>query len=67
MTYHQASTLYLQRYERTIKDCWIADLKRFYGKTSRVATNRIGNTIKNPCPERIWSKLEKILKELRMI
>ena len=35
----------------TVKTCWIADVKRKYGKTRRVAPNRLDPLLaKYPCP-----------------
>ena len=67
MTYSQAQTLYKKRYGKTVKTCWIADVKRKHGKTSRKAHNRSGNKPMYPCPDDIFDNLEKVLKELRMI
>lgn len=67
MIYSQAQTIFRKRYGKTVKTCWIADIKNQHGKTSRNAPNRIGKKPKYPCPDDIRLKLEKILKELRMI
>ena len=66
MTYSQARKIYAERFGNTIKDSWIAEILRFYGKTTRKAPNRVRRT-KNPCPKKIRKNLKKILKELDMI
>ena len=67
MTYHQAQKIYKKRYRKTVKTCWIADIKSKHGKTTRKAPNRISKKPKYPCPDDVHPKLEKILKELGMI
>ena len=67
MTYQQASNVYKKRYGRTVKTCWIADVKRKHKKTKHKSWNRIGIKPKYPCPDSVFPKLEKILKELKMI
>ena len=67
MTYEKAQLIYRKRYGKTIKTCWIADVKRKHGKTNHKAPNRIGNKPKYPCPNNVFKDLEKILKELKMI
>lgn len=67
MTYKQASNIYKKRQGKTVKSCWIADVKRKHGKIKRQSWNRIGTKPKYPCPDDIFLKLEKILKELNMV
>ena len=67
MTYAKAQEIYKKRHHRTVKSCWIADIKRRHGKTKYRAWNRIGTNPKYPCPENIWPELEKIPAELYMI
>lgn len=67
VTYEKAQIIYKKRYRRTVKTCWIADIKRKHGKTKCQSWNRIGTKPKYPCPTDIFPKLEKILKELQMI
>jgi hypothetical protein len=60
MTYKNIQLLFKNEFNRTIKTCWIADVKRELGLTTRVSKNRINqNTVKYPCPEneiKIWLK-----------
>jgi len=66
-TYKEAQISYKKRYSGTVKTCWIADIRSKHGRTARKAINRIGKKPKYPCPDNIRPKLEKILKELKMI
>jgi hypothetical protein len=63
MTYKKIQELYKKEFNRTIKTCWIADVKRELGLTTRTSGNRISETsVKYPCPNgeiRVW--LRKIL------
>jgi len=47
-----------------IQDCWIAEIKRFHGTTRK---SWHSGKYEKECPKEIWSKLEGILKELKMI
>jgi len=67
MTYEQIQTECRQRYDRTVKTCWIADVKRKHGKTTRIAPNRAGAIPQEPCPPHIFPKLEALMKELGVI
>ena len=67
MTYDKAQLIYKKRHGIIAKSCWIADVKRKHGKTTRKSWNRIGKNPKYPCPNDVFLKLGKILKELQMI
>ena len=67
VTYEKAQIIYKKRHGKIVKTCWIADVKRKYGKTKHQSWNRIGKKPKHPCPVNILPNLEKILKELHMI
>ena len=67
VTYKKAQMLYKERYGKTIKTCWIADVLSKHKKTKRKASNRLGTEPKYPCPDNVLLKLEKILRELNMI
>jgi len=62
MNYKAIQIAYRQRYKRTVKTCWIAEVKRKHGKTTRVAPNRKGEP-KVKCPEYILPKLEALMEE----
>lgn len=52
MTYKEIQTKAKKELGRTIKSCWIADVKRKLGLTTRKAHNRISDEkVKYPCPE----------------
>lgn len=65
MTYKNIQQLYKDQFNKTIKTCWIADVKRELGLTTRILKNRISNkTVKYPCPDgeiKIW--LREILTQ----
>ena len=67
-SYRQVQEAYSRRHGRTVKTCWIADVKRKHGKTVRQAHNRIDPAEpKYPCPDDIYPKLEKVMRDLGMI
>lgn len=52
MTYKEIKNKAKEDLGITIKTCWIADVKRELGLTSRLAYNRITeDKVKYPCPE----------------
>nr|WP_298931001.1 hypothetical protein [uncultured Allomuricauda sp.] len=52
MTYKDIQDKAKEELGRSIKTCWIADVKRELGLTHKVANNRISKTrVKYPCPE----------------
>lgn len=65
MKYKTIQILFKNEFNKTIKTCWIADVKRELGLTTRISKNRINqNTVKYPCPEneiKIW--LRNILSQ----
>lgn len=66
MTYEEAIELYQKRHKHpAIQTCWIAEIKRHHGTTTRKAWN--SDKQKKRCPPDVWPNLEKILKELGMI
>lgn len=58
MTYKTIQELYKNQFNKTIKTCWIADVKRELGLTTRISKNRISKDyVKYPCPNeeiKIW-------------
>ncbi len=58
-------SLFKTEFNKTIKTCWIADVKRELGLTKRVSANRINqNSVKYPCPDNeIRNWISKILSE----
>ena len=65
MTYKTIQILFKTEFNKTIKTCWIADVKRELKLTKRVSANRINqNSVKYPCPNnetKYW--LRKILSK----
>jgi len=66
MGYKEAQQLYKKKYGITAKTSWIAQVLSDHGKTSGPAHSRKGD-YKYPCPPANRSKVEKVLKELKMI
>jgi len=62
MTYKEIERLYKKRYNKVIKSCWIADVKRKMGLKVRKAYNRKTKNISNKCPEHIIKNLSLIIK-----
>jgi len=59
---------YKRQYGRTVKTCWIADVKRKVGLPTKVSNRRINpNEIANPCPESIRPNLEPIIEKVYTI
>ena len=50
-TYKEIQKYTKEKYNLSVKSCWIADIKNEYGLTTRQAPNRINESIRtNPCP-----------------
>ena len=63
MTYSKIQTMYKLKYGKTVKTCWIADIKREMKLTTRISFNRIDKEkVKYPCPEEIRENLSEIIK-----
>lgn len=67
MTYNSVQETYRQRHCKTVKTCWIADIKREFSATTREAWNRQGDIPTNLCPADVRPKLTAIMKECGMI
>ena len=63
MTYAEIQAVYCKLYGTTVKTCWIAEVKRKYGKTTRRAWNSGTGGGAPPCPEDVFRRLEKVMKE----
>lgn len=65
MTYKIIQETYKETFGKTLKSCWIADVKRELGQPIRISYNRLNkNSVKHPCPDgetKNW--LKKILQE----
>ncbi|RPG31125.1 MAG: hypothetical protein CBB72_012580 [Muricauda sp. TMED12] len=64
MTYREIQERAKKELGRTVKTCWIADVKRELGMTSRIAYNRKSSSkVVYPCPDgAVKQWLLKILK-----
>lgn len=63
MTYLEVQLEYKRLYNKTIKTCWIADVKRELGLITRIAYNRSDSKgIKNNCKDFIVrERIRKII------
>lgn len=62
-TYEEIQDHIKQHHQIIVKKCSIADVKRHFGLTIRVAPNRIDpNKVTNPCPVEKWQLIEDALK-----
>ena len=61
MTYKEVQRIYSCKFGRTIKTCWIADVKRQMGFQVRNAHNRKGTGILNKCPLNLISIIKDII------
>ena len=66
MGYAEAKETYKKKHGRSLKNSWIAHILSDNGKTSRKSESRKGD-YKYSCHTDVRPKLEKILKELKMI
>ena len=66
MGYAEARESYKKKYGKALKNSWIAHVLGDNGKTTRKSPSRKGE-YKYPCPNDVRPKLEKILKDLKMI
>ena len=63
MTYTEIQELYKRSFNKTIKTCWIADVKRQLGLTKRKAVNRNNDFVEYPCPDGVKEWLIAVLNE----
>ncbi len=65
MTYKEIQECYKRHFNKSVKTCWIADVKREMGLTTRIAYNRIDNNkVRYPCSDpEIRKRLIKILRK----
>jgi hypothetical protein len=61
MTYREIQNCFKNHFNRSVKSCWIADVKRQLGLPVRKSYNRKGDFILNPCPEHLIDKLKQII------
>lgn len=67
-TYREIQEDIRNRFHRTVKTCWIADVKDSYGLTARVAYNRASSMErKYPCPPEARSLIEDSMRHFGMI
>ena len=57
-----------ETYGRTVKPCWIADIKERCGLPVKPAPNRIDPNVRtNPCPDRYVEPIQNAFKYFGMI
>jgi hypothetical protein len=62
MTYKSIQAEYRKIYRKTIKSCWIADVKRELGFQMKDAPNRINpDIIKNRCLDKVVRERIKVI------
>ena len=61
MTYKQIQACYKRRFNKTIKTCWIADVKRQLGLRVRNSYNRKAAIILNRCPQHLVEQIAKVI------
>ena len=66
MGYAEARELYKKKHNKAMKNSWIANVLSDHGKTNGKSPARKGD-YKYPCHKDVRTKLEKILKQLKMI
>ncbi|MBC8502147.1 MAG: hypothetical protein H8D35_03360 [Nitrosopumilus sp.] len=66
MGYAEARDSYKKKHGKALKNSWIAHVLGDNGKTTRQSSSRKGD-YKYPCPNDVRPKLEKVLKDLKMI
>ena len=67
-TYKQIQIYIKDKYEVTVKDCWIAHIKEQNNLPLRVSHRRLSPNIRvHPCPEKHKNKIEDAFKYFGMI
>ncbi len=67
-TYKEIQNYVKNKYNVSVKTCWIADMKDQNDIVGKQAPNRINNKIRtNPCPEEHKSKIVDAFKHFNMI
>lgn len=67
-TYKDIQKYVKEKYKKTIKTCWIADMKEKLGLPKRNAPNRISeDTRVYPCPSEYEKYIEDAFKHFGMI
>lgn len=61
MTYKQIQICYKKHFNKSIKTCWIADIKRQLGLPVKIAHNRKTATIINKCPQHLVNQVKEII------
>ncbi len=67
-TYKAIQNYIKEKYNCSVKTCWIADMKEQFGITTRKAPNRISETQRvHPCPSEHKQKIEDAFRYFNML
>lgn len=66
ITYERIKDEVRRKHGKSVKPCWIADVKERYGLTRGPAHNR-KRPRANPCPDKVRPLIEDVLRQLGMI
>ena len=66
MGYAEARELYKKQHKKNLRNSWIAHVLSDHGKRHGKSPTRKGD-YKYPCPKDVRPKLEKLLKDLKML
>ncbi len=65
-TYIQIQNFIKNKYNFSVKTCWIADVKNQFGLTTKVAHNRKSSQRTHPCPENKKKYIAEALRYFKM-
>ena len=63
MTYKKTQEIYRSKHKKTVKTCWIADVKRQMGFEVKDAPNKQGIDIINKCPDEHINPIKDIINQ----
>lgn len=67
-SYYTIDTRFREKHGRSVKPCWIADVKEANGIVLKSMANRVpGFERKHPCPPAIRPHLESVIRELGVL
>ena len=67
-TYTEIQSDIKDRFGKSIKTCWIADVKELNGLKPKPSVNRLSLKIrKHPCPDNYRKMIEDSMRKFRMI
>jgi hypothetical protein len=67
-TYKSIDARYREKFGRTVKPCWIADVKETNGIALRSMSTRPASfKRKHPCPGHLRAQVEEVMRELGVL